>query len=106
MTKKHCPTLLLVAETRLETFSIRPIMQLIVIVFLLALTQAVAFISYNSRRYTTSSLTKRNLFGSPEPPKNTPAKTNDGGGLFGGNDLSNGRHIFDQFRNHKLLLLL
>ena len=41
--------------------------------------------------FTRRLSTSRNLFGSPEPPKNSPAKKEGGGGLFGnmGNMMEN-----------------
>ena len=57
-------------------------MQVLLLLLIVALVQVSAFVA--PFRAAQRISTQRNLFGS-EPPKNSPAKTDDkGGGMFGG----------------------
>ena len=57
-------------------------MQVVLLLLIVALVQVSAFMA--PFRAAQRMSTQRNLFGS-EPPKNSPAKTDDkGGGMFGG----------------------
>lgn len=54
------------------------------LLLLISLVQVASFYTSQHRSVSRGAVSQKFLFGNPEPPKNSPAKKDDKGGMFGG----------------------
>lgn len=59
-------------------------MKFFAVILLITLAQVASFFTAPHRAAPRNVLSRKYLFGNPEPSKNTPAKKEDKGGMFGG----------------------
>jgi hypothetical protein len=62
-------------------------MKFFAVILLISLAQVASFFTAPLRTAPRNVVSRKFLFGNPEPSKNTPAKKEDKGGMFGGTRL-------------------